>query len=255
MTSRLDATAYLRHIGYDGPLAPTIETLRGLHQAHLLAVPFENLDIGRGRPIVLDEAALVDKIVARRRGGFCYELNGAFAALLRALGFDVTLLSAEVVRATGDFGPEFDHLTLLVRLEERWLADVGFGDSFHRPLRLDSQAEQRQDGRAYRLAADGSYRLLQRRDDQGTWATLYRFTLQPRDHGEFAAMCLHHQRSPDSPFTRRRVCTRLIPTGRITLSDDRLITTTHGERRERAVTSPEEFAAALREHFGIDLAE
>src|SRR5919109_1202974 len=103
----MNIQAYLDRIGYRGPLEPTAETLRALHVAHLLGVPFENLNIGMGWPIVLDEAALFDKIVVRRRGGFCYELNGLFAALLRELGFDVTLLSAGVARQDGGFGPEF----------------------------------------------------------------------------------------------------------------------------------------------------
>src|SRR5258706_8881452 len=115
----MDITAYLNRIAHRGPIEPTGETLRALHLAHLLAVPFENLDIGLGRPIVLDQAALFDKIVVRRRGGFCYELNGLFAALLRALGFEVTMLSAGVGRAGGGFGPEFDHLTLLVTTDHR----------------------------------------------------------------------------------------------------------------------------------------
>jgi len=127
----VDVAAYLHRIHYRGPLAPTAETLRALHLAHHLAVPFENLDIHLGQPIILDEARFYDKIVRRRRGGFCYELNGLFAALLRELGFDVTTLSARVIDTQpGMIGPEFDHLVLLVQLEERWLADVGFGDSF-----------------------------------------------------------------------------------------------------------------------------
>src|SRR5215213_6707253 len=135
----MDVQAYLRRINYRGELAPTVATLRELHRAHLLAVPFENLDIHLGRAILLDQDALFDKIVTRRRGGFCYELNGLFALLLRELGFEVTLLSAGVARAGGGFGPEFDHLTLLVKVPSAeamalylpsasWLADVGFGD-------------------------------------------------------------------------------------------------------------------------------
>ena len=138
----MDIQAYLRRINYSGEQAPSAATLYELHRAHLLAVPFENLDIHLGRPIVLDQDALFDKIVTRRRGGFCYELNGLFALLLRELGFEVTLLAAGVARADGGFGPEFDHLTLLVRAtslnpqSEVWLADVGFGDSFREPLRF-----------------------------------------------------------------------------------------------------------------------
>src|SRR4051812_31453470 len=110
----MDIQAYLDRIDYRGPRDPTAETLRALHAAHLLAVPFENLNVAMGWPIALDEAALFDKIVVRRRGGFCYELNGLFAALLRGLGFQVTMLSAGVAREGGGFGPEYDHLTLLV---------------------------------------------------------------------------------------------------------------------------------------------
>src|SRR5262245_35330983 len=144
----MNIQAYLDRIDYHGPLEPTAETLRALHMAHMLAVPFENLNIGMGWPIVLDQDALFEKIVTRRRGGFCYELNGLFAALRRAVGFEVTMLSAGVARAAGGFGPEFDHLTLLVGgigdggwglgdpaspnpqppSPIPWLADVGFGD-------------------------------------------------------------------------------------------------------------------------------
>src|SRR5205823_4704473 len=181
----IDVAAYVRRIAYAGPLAPTTETLRGLHLAHVLAVPFENLDIGLGRPIALDEAALFDTIVVRRRGGFCDELNGLFAALLRALSFDVALLSARVARPDGGFGPPFDHLTLLVTFpapEGRRLADVGFGDSFREPLLFQEAIEQPQEGPVYRLTRDAEDWTLLRRaqgDRDGPWEAQYRFTTRP----------------------------------------------------------------------------
>jgi N-hydroxyarylamine O-acetyltransferase len=138
----VDIRAYLDRINYRGPLEPTAETLRALHRRHMMSVPFENLDIGLGREIVLDPERFVEKIVTHRRGGFCYELNGAFAALLGALGFHVTLLSARVANDQGIASKEFDHLALQVDLEDRWLADVGFGDSFVEPLCLVTQVEQ-----------------------------------------------------------------------------------------------------------------
>src|SRR5947199_67751 len=121
----MNAAAYLERIGYQGPRAPTAETLRRLHLAHLYAVPFENLSIHWGEPIRLDDEALFEKVVTRRRGGFCYELNGLFAALLRALGFDVAMLSAGAGRANGDYSPDYDHIALLVTLDDRWRADGG----------------------------------------------------------------------------------------------------------------------------------
>src|ERR1041384_7192098 len=118
---KMNIEAYLKRINYNGPRTPTAETLRALQVAHLRTAPFENLSIHAGEPIVLDEDALFTKIVDGRRGGFCYELNGLFAGLLRALGFDVAMLSAGVGRAAGGFSPGFDHMTLMVTLAERWL--------------------------------------------------------------------------------------------------------------------------------------
>src|SRR5207248_7901536 len=138
-------------IAYAAHNPTTAASLRHIHRAHLLAVPFENLDIPLKRKIVCEEESFLRKIVERRRGGFCYQMNGAFAALLRALGFQVTLLSARVDREDGSAGPEFDHLALKVDLEEPWLADVGFGDSFVEPLRLQTGVEQPQGGRKFRI--------------------------------------------------------------------------------------------------------
>ena len=132
----LNVPAYLDRIAYTGPISPTLDVLRNLHRHHMLSVPFENLDIALGRNIVCEEDSFTQKIVERRRGGFCYELNGTFASLLRAIGFKVTLLSARVSRDDGSQSPEFDHLALRIDLEEPWLADVGFGDSFLEPLQL-----------------------------------------------------------------------------------------------------------------------
>ncbi|HET8677269.1 MAG TPA: arylamine N-acetyltransferase, partial [Blastocatellia bacterium] len=112
----MDIKAYLERIDYGGPVEPTAETLVRLHRAHMLAVPFENLDIHLDRPVKLGDASLYSKIVESRRGGFCYEMNGLFAALLRALGFRVDMLSAGVTREDGSFGPPFDHMALLVHL-------------------------------------------------------------------------------------------------------------------------------------------
>lgn len=245
--------AYLRRINYTGPLEPTAETLAGLHQAHLMAVPFENLDIHLGRPIVPDEAAFFHKIVEGRRGGFCYELNGLFAALLRELGFDVTLLSARVSRGDGAFGPEFDHLTLLVQLEERWLADVGFGDCFREPLRLDERGEQRQRMGSYRLTEEGAQWVLWELSEPSTWQPQYQFTLQPRRLADFAEMCHTQQTAPESHFTQKRLCSLPTPEGRVSLSDKRLIITRNGQREERELASQAEVESALREWFGVEL--
>jgi N-hydroxyarylamine O-acetyltransferase len=248
----MDIRAYLQRIHFQGELEPGAELLSSLHHANLLAVPFENLDIHLGRPIELDEQHLFEKIVASRRGGFCYELNGLFAWLLRELGFPVDLLSAEVFEG-GTFSPEFDHLALRVRMETDWLADVGFGDSFIRPLSLNLDGAQVQNGRAYRIEQGSKYRVLAQRDESGKWEPFYRFTLEPRKLQNYQSRCRYHQTSPASHFTQKRVCTRLTEEGRLTLRDRRLIETRNGQRQERQISSGSEYLLALEQHFGIRL--
>ena len=247
----MDVDAYLARIGYRGPRYPTVATLRALHRAHMEAVPFENLDIVAGRPIVLEEEALYDKIVNRRRGGFCYELNGLFSALLRTLRFRVTRLSAGVLNEDGTFGPDFDHMILLVELEDRWLADVGFGDSFRESLLLDEPGHQVRDGRVFRVAHDGRQGTVLMHKDGPAPPDGYRFDFGGHSFRDYGEMCHFHQTSPESPFTKKRLCSRATPTGRITLSGTRLIVTEGGRRQERQLTN-DEWRAALAEHFGID---
>jgi len=218
-----------------------------------MAVPFENLSIHANEPILLQEKSLFDKIVLRQRGGFCYELNGLFAVLLHGLGFNVKMLSAGVARTDGGFGPDFDHMTLMVSLEERWLVDVGFGDSFRQPLLIDRRDVQVQGDRLYQIDDDGVYLILKERDGKGAWKPQYRFTLQPRQLADFVDMCHYHQTSPESSFTQQRVCSKAKTDGRVTLSDMRLIVTQGHQRRERILVDGAEYTAVLAEEFGINM--
>ena len=246
---------YLRRLGYDGPRRPSVQSLRRLHLAHMRRVPFENLDIHLGREIVLEEEALYRKIVEDGRGGFCYELNGLFASLLGALGFGVQLLSARVIGRDGNAGPEFDHLTLLAEAGgHRRLADVGFGDSFQEPLRLQSGSMQSQASGSYRLdEADAQWTLLEssRSGEDEEWRAAYTFTVEPRCLAQFGDMCRHHQVSAESPFTGNRMCTRATPEGRLTLSGMRLRETTEGGRKETELRSEAEFWQVADERFAI----
>lgn len=258
----MDIQTYLQRINYNGSVTPTATTLHKLHLAHLQSVPFENLDIHRGHPIVLDLDALFEKIVMRRRGGFCYELNGLLAWLLQELGFKVTLLSARDAHEDEGLGPEFDHLTLQVKCpadpatsSNPWLADVGWGDTFWEPLRLDKPGVERVEGlRAYRIDQDDSYYLLWQRNYDGRWERQYRFTLEPRQLADFEPMCEYHQTSPQSHFTQHRICTLATSNGRITLDDHRFIITENGKRQKRLV-SQTEYHAILKNRFGVELKE
>ena len=249
----MNVDAYLRRINYTGPVDPSPETLRDLHLAHLLSVPFENLDIHLGRPIVLEDAALFKKIVERRRGGFCYELNGLFCRLLRELGFAAVKLSAAVANEEGGFDPYFDHMALSVQLERQWLVDVGFGDSFRLPLLLDEPGDQVDESGIYRIERSGDELILMQRSQHDSGKPQYRFMLQPYEYPDYAEMCHFHQTSPKSPFTRGQVCTLATLEGRITLRNMRLITTVRGIRKERLLADQDENQSALRELFGIEL--
>lgn len=249
----MDVNAYLKRINYSGPLDVTPETLRALQVAHLKSVPFENLSIHAGEPIVLEDEALYKKIVEQKRGGFCYECNGAFAGLLRALGFQVEMMAAGVARRDGGFGPVFDHMVLAVTLAERWLVDVGFGDSFIEPLLLDSREEQVQGTRAFRIDAEDDQLILWRRNEGEEWEPQYRFKDQSFGFADYEEMCSFHQTSPESHFTKNVICSRVTDDGRVTLSDMRLLTTSGPQRTrdEKVVSTREDYDRILRDEFGI----
>ena len=248
----ITAAAYLQRIGLAPPVAADAATLRVLHRAHQIAVPFENLSIHLSEPIVLNEDDLVTKIVRNRRGGFCYELNGMFALLLETLGAQVTRAAARVHGATG-LGPPFDHLALFVRLPDGsgpWLADVGFGRHSVGPLMLDSRTEQQDPGGRFLLAdtADGDVDVLKDGEPQ------YRIELRGRSLDDFVATCWWQQTSPLSHFTQETVCSRLTEDGgRISISGRTLIRTGDGSRTEEQLLSDDVLLAVYRDQFGITL--
>lgn len=250
MNFHLNLPAYLQRIDYHGELKPTVNTLRALHRAHMLNVPFENLSIHAGEPIQLEEAWLFDKIVTRRRGGFCYELNGLFYCLLTELGFRVDRLSARVAHADGSFGPEFDHMALLVHLDELWLADVGFGASYLEPIRLNLQEVQTDAAGVFRIIAFEDGFVMQEWVD-GKFESQHRFTLTPHLLSDYAEMCRYHQTSPASHFTQKIVCSQATLDGRLTLSGNRLIQTRQNEKKETLLDGTDEISTALLNYFGI----
>lgn len=245
------AAAYLERIGAERPEGATAGALRELHRLHLTHVPFENLSLHLGEDVVLEERALYDKIVGARRGGFCYELNGAFAGLLRALGYGVGMLSARVF-ADGRPGIPFDHMALRVEAGDgsAWLADVGFGKHSHHPLALGVEGDQQDPGGVFRLvpAGEGDLDVLLGGEPQ------YRLELRPRELSAFEGGCWYNRTSPDSHFTRSLVCSRLTGDGgRVTLAGRALtVTSARGEREQRDLAGGE-VLAAYRDHFGLAL--
>ena len=206
--SPVDVDRYLARIGLDAPPPVDFDGLAALQFAHLTAVPFENLDVFDGVPVRVDTEWSINKIVNDKRGGWCFELNGAFAALLDALGFDVALLGAAVLVD----GPSVvvDHATLEVRLDESYLVDVGFGDSFIQPLRLNQAGPQDGGSGTFELIASPQGTTLTRHDAGGVPEPQYRFKRTHRDIGEFAPSSSALTADPSTRWHTKAIATRLI---------------------------------------------
>ncbi|MFJ6382428.1 arylamine N-acetyltransferase [Kitasatospora sp. NPDC092039] len=245
-----ERSAYLDRIALPDPGRPCPQALARLQLAHLRTVPFENLGLHLGEGVDLAPGALLAKVVTRRRGGFCYELNGAFARLLTSLGYRVSLLAARVFDGER-LGPPLGHLALRVDLDEPWLVDVGFGRFSRHPLRLDERGEQADAEGAFTLTPTGPHGDL---DVLLDGRPQYRLGLRPYELADFAATCWWQATSPDSHFTRSTTCSLLTADGgRVTVSGRRLITTSpDGGRTERALAD-DELLAAYRTRFGIAL--
>jgi N-hydroxyarylamine O-acetyltransferase len=247
--------SYLSRLGYASQPSVDFETLQNLHLSHLRTVPFENLDIHANREIAPNLESLYTKIVSQRRGGICYELNGLFAWLLGSLGFDVTMLAANVYAGDNGWTPDFDHMALAVRIDEKcYLADVGFGDSFLVPLDLTSSELQNGGRSAYRISLSDGFYTLSKAADTAPDLLLqpsFRFRMTPHAIEDFSERWRFHQSSPDSHFRRKIVCSRADAEGRLTLSGSELIISRADKRTVAELETSERVKIALYEHFGI----
>ncbi|GAA2274585.1 arylamine N-acetyltransferase [Nonomuraea roseoviolacea subsp. roseoviolacea] len=243
---KLDLDAYLARIGHDGARAPSAATLRAVHRAHVTSIPFENLDVVLGRGVPIDLESLQDKLVRRRRGGYCHEHNLLFAAALERLGFRVTRHLARI-RLGGRFHLARTHATLTVEPEEggRWLADVGFGgEGLVEPLPFRDGATARLGEWAWRLGRDGDFWELRAGD-----TALYAFREEePQYPSDFEVANHYVATSPRSPFTRHVLAQRTTPDTRIRIED------VMREDAGAVATAPG-LVAVLRDRFGIELPE
>ena len=242
---------YLKRLGIEKIKNPSLEFLTELQRSHMLSIPFEDLDIPDKR-IELDLNKIYNKIIPTKRGGFCYELNGLFHWLLTSLGFKADMLSASVFNSRKqDFGPEFDHMTLLVHLDKDYLTDAGFGDSFRTPIELPAGEV---------IDVSGHYRLQKKRSniyelhiENDVWEPQYSFSVLPRQLLDYKDMCDFQQYSPNSHFRTRMVCTIATTEGRITLSNNSLTITEGSSKNKTSFDSKEDFNFLLKKHFNIEL--
>lgn len=228
------------------------DSLQEIQAHHMLSVPFENLDIVYGQSVQLGLESIYDKIVTKRRGGYCYELNGLLGWCLQNIGYRVSILSGRVRRDDGSFGLEFDHMILLVHLDEDYIVDVGFGDSVRSPLPLSGEIVTDVSG-VYRIKNPFDSSILEfQKQIEGDWISEFDFTLQPRKFEDFYEMNVYQQTSPNSHFTQSLICSIATPTGRVSISGDSFIETIGSEKTRLPVPSIQERNDLLRLRFGID---
>jgi N-hydroxyarylamine O-acetyltransferase len=259
MSSSFDLDRYFSRIGYDGPRGATLDVLRDLQRLQPLAIPFENLNPLTGRRVSLALPELADKLIERRRGGYCFELNTLLAHVLMQLGFAVTPLLARVLwRRDPNTVTARSHTVLRIDLDgELWIADAGFGAvTLTAPLRLVAGAAQPTTLEPFRIAdaARQSFDVEVKAGD--TWMKLYRFEQQRVEWIDYEVANWYTSTHPESFFTDSLVVCRVVPGGRLTLFNDRLTERSkEGRTTEQRIESARELDACLREAFGIDVGD
>ncbi len=249
----MEIKKYLERIQYEGVTEPSYEVLATLQQQHLLHVPFENLDIHNH--IKIDLTNLFDKIVTMKRGGFCYELNGLFYKLLKALDFTVKIVSARVFDGTKNYTPEFDHMTLLVKIKDaNYLVDVGFGEFSLHPIKLELDKNNTDLRGIFRVEDfDDNYKVVKKMNADGVFMPEYIFSEKERQTEEFYGMCNYHQTDSRSHFMKKRICSLPVNNGRITLTGNTLKITENSKVTERQLNNEDEVQEVLWNYFGIKL--
>ena len=246
---------YLRRIGIENyNILPTLENLKLLQKQHLLNIPFENLDIHLKRQIVLNTENFGRKILEEKRGGFCYELNGLFCKLLDEIGYKNRIISARVNDTNGGFGAEYDHLAILTEIDgEEFLVDVGFGDFIAEPLKFVLDVEQKDENGTFLLRKfdEEYFEVVKKEGDE--WESEFIFKDLERDLSEFTEMSDFHQTSPESHFTRGKLCSIMTNEGRKTLTDDKFIETKNGQKITTHIDSEKTFQEILAREFGINI--
>jgi N-hydroxyarylamine O-acetyltransferase len=250
----MDLAAYLERIGFSGEARPDLATLRALHRAHLAAIPYENLDVQLGRRVTPDPVAAFDKLVTRRRGGWCYEMNGVFGAALQAIGFKVTRLAGGVLRAVAGDSVTGNHLVLLIDLAgQPWIADVGLGGGTLEPYAL-AAGPLSISGYDFRLegAGDGWWRFHNHRN---FGATSFDFQLTPADPEVLAAKCDWLQSAPESIFVQHLIVQRFRRDEALQIVDRTLHRVTASRVDKTLIGSADELVEVLGADFGLDLPE
>jgi N-hydroxyarylamine O-acetyltransferase len=250
----MNIDAYLRRIGLTERPAATLDGLRAVHAAHLLAIPYENIDVQLGRTVTIERPAIYEKIVARKRGGWCYEMNGLLGWALDALGFDVRRATGAVMREVSGEAAVANHLVLRVELPQGiYLADVGFGDGPREPMPVAA-------GAFHSHGFDFGLRRLDDRwwrfsNDPSGGAPTFDFNLDAADENQLAEKCAFLQTSPSSPFVQNLVAQRHVADGVQILRGRVLRHVKPDGTRERVLADADDLVATLQSVFALDVPE
>jgi N-hydroxyarylamine O-acetyltransferase len=249
----MEIEKYFERIEYRDNAVLTAGVLKALQKNHLLRIPFENLDIHYKVPIELNLESIFEKIVIRRRGGFCYELNSLFHELLNSIGFNVKMISARVFDQKQQiFSPEFDHLAIIAKIDSTdYLVDVGFGEFAFSPLNVELNTIQIDERGSFRIDKydDLYYKVAKQVGKE--WVPEYMFTLKKRDLSQFRDMCHYNQTSSLSHFTQNKFCSLATEKGRVTVTGNKVKITEGDGVTELPLNSEEEFLNALEKYFHI----
>lgn len=250
---------YLRRLGYRQTPQNNLQTLNELHKKHLFSIPFENLDIHLKKPLQIELEALYQKIIIEKRGGFCYELNFLFYNLLKEIGFDCQIVSASMYDKKENLAGQFDHLAILVKLEENWLVDVGYGNLFTEPMKIPSKIDNyvyKDRDAIYKIGQlDESTYILSESKKGYKFKEIYAFETIPRKINEFYEQIDFKQYSKESYFVKNKICTLPTEEGRITLFNAKFIKTMGQEKQERTIQNDDEFYQLVRDEFGMNVLE
>jgi N-hydroxyarylamine O-acetyltransferase len=253
MANSLNLDEYLARVEYQGPLTPTIALLRDLHLAHATHIPFENIDVLLGKPIALDLPSLTAKLVTNRRGGYCFEQNTLFAAVLEQIGFTVTCLGARVRLGSTRVAPR-THMLLRVEAEDTpFLADVGFGGGgFLDAIPLAVNAHIEQFGWSHRLEREGELWVLKTKIE-GVWIDQYSFTLEPQYPSDYEVANYYTSTHPTSIFRQILVAQAQSTRSRISLHNSTLIEATSSGSQISRKLGEHEILSVLADRFGLHL--
>lgn len=250
----MNTEAYLHRIGMERPSAPTLEALQALTRAHLKSVPFENLEVtDEHREPDLDPSALYEKIVLRRRGGYCFELNKLFYLLLCSLGFECYPIAARVIHKRQEPCPLSHRATIVVIESQRYCCDVGFGGAGPKGvLSMETEDIQVVAGERFTIRPDNGTYVISNLEE-GEPERVLRFRDEPWLDIDFQTLSRYYAAYPGSPFRSKRILYLCTQEGWISLTDTLFTTREKGVKTSITLETQAEIEAVIAERFGLAL--